>query len=204
MNNIVGRQGFRILAGRKPVRRAAGEFGYTGVTRNTWASVTREHKPPLPRDHMGLRRHVGKRGYPSGGKGGSPSGASGFRVGRERGEAETSRGAGERMGGRVAWARGSVPTDVKCAVGRLPTCDSAVAFSNRVQAALSSIGFDLETEWRVPDRGDGRFGKIDVVATRGDEVIAIELDRKSARKKSVYKLLNGIPHATVRVVFCRE
>jgi len=41
---------------------------------------------------------------------------------------------------------------------------------------------------KVPDRGDGRSGRIDIVFEYRDELIPIEIDRKTPRIKSVYKV----------------
>ena len=45
----------------------------------------------------------------------------------------------------------------------------------RVVHALALQGFAIEADLPVPDRGDGRPGAIDVLATRGDEAIALIL-----------------------------
>ena len=40
----------------------------------------------------------------------------------------------------------------------------------------------------MPDRGDGYTGRIDLLATKGSVQVAVEIDRVSAREKSLYKL----------------
>lgn len=40
----------------------------------------------------------------------------------------------------------------------------------------------------VPNRGDGRRGKVDLVWYFENETIGIEIDRKTTRKKSIHKL----------------
>lgn len=53
---------------------------------------------------------------------------------------------------------------------------------------LTENGYKCTKEVKVPNRGDGRGGRIDVVASKVGEKVAIEIDRKTPRKKSLYKL----------------
>lgn len=87
----------------------------------------------------------------------------------------------------VAWCLGDLPSDL-CVALAAASGDSAADFSAAVQARLQRDGWAVQCEVQVPDRGDGRVGRIDLVATRGPDVVAIELDRKTPRQKSIFKL----------------
>lgn len=67
---------------------------------------------------------------------------------------------------------------------------SSWALHLEAESALKDAGYVVSREFRVPARGDGRRGKIDLVVWREseDERIAIELDHRSPRKKSLFKL----------------
>lgn len=79
--------------------------------------------------------------------------------------------------------------------------DDAKAFSRSLQDSLIRFGWALERERRVTDRGDGRYGQVDLVATKDRETVAIELDRHSARRKSIIKL--GQVPSTCQVIIVR-
>lgn len=53
------------------------------------------------------------------------------------------------------------------------------------EVALRDTGFAVAREVRVPDRGDGRPGKVDLVL---DGRVAVEIDREQPRAKSIAKL----------------
>ena len=57
-----------------------------------------------------------------------------------------------------------------------------------VRSALDDDGWRTETEVGVPDRGDGRPGRIDLSAEKGGVALAIEIDRETMRAKSITKL----------------
>lgn len=63
---------------------------------------------------------------------------------------------------------------------------------DRVAQILGRSGWCATTEVRVPDRGDGRPGRIDIVLARagGHPEVAIELDCKTPRAKSLFKVRN--------------
>lgn len=46
----------------------------------------------------------------------------------------------------------------------------------------------IQKEVFVPNRGDGRSGRIDLVYRIDNKIIAFELDRLSPRRKSIFKL----------------
>lgn len=62
-------------------------------------------------------------------------------------------------------------------------------FEDKIVSILSNLG-KVRRQVVVNDRGDGRRGRIDIVAEINGKVIAIEIDRKSPRKKSIFKLHN--------------
>ena len=62
-----------------------------------------------------------------------------------------------------------------------------------VTALMRAAGFDVEPDFRIPDRGDGRAGTLDLFCTRllfgvEPEYVAIECDATVARQKSIDKL----------------
>lgn len=46
----------------------------------------------------------------------------------------------------------------------------------------------LIKEFPVPDRGDGRSGRVDLIYKKRNKTIAFEFDRLIPRKKSIFKL----------------
>lgn len=67
---------------------------------------------------------------------------------------------------------------------------NALDFEQLIRNKLSPFG-DVKRQVFVADRGDGRGGRIDIVFTpEGSQPIPIEIDRKSARYKSVAKIKN--------------
>lgn len=67
--------------------------------------------------------------------------------------------------------------------------DSALEFHDSAIATLQAAGLDVHREHPVPERGDGREGRIDIVVTDGNGTrCGIELDRISPRQKSLLKL----------------
>ena len=78
---------------------------------------------------------------------------------------------------------------------------TAGEFQTQVEGLLSGLGLSVRREVRVEDRGDGRPGKLDLVADGHGLKIALELDRLEPREKSLWKLrrFDG-----VRVVVLRE
>lgn len=66
--------------------------------------------------------------------------------------------------------------------------ERAGQFQNCVQGLLERRGWRVEREVVVGDRGDGRRGKVDLVASQAGYRVGIELDNRSPRAKSVHKL----------------
>lgn len=104
--------------------------------------------------------------------------------------------------GAIAWSEGEVPGDVLHAV-RVAHGGSAAEFSAAVLGELRARGWAVDCEVDVPDRGDGRPGRIDAVVRKGSEVVALELDRCAPRAKSVAKL-RSYQSATARAVAVRN
>lgn len=103
--------------------------------------------------------------------------------------------------GQVAWFRGVVPADVLEAV-RGATGDDSASFARSVGLAVARLGFVVHRNASV-ELATGRGGRIDVIAIRGSETLAIECDRKSPRMSSVRKL-GRCAYATGKLVVCRE
>lgn len=91
--------------------------------------------------------------------------------------------------------------DVEAALRAVPATDDAATYHARAGEALQSLGFTVKSEFAVPHGSPNRSGRIDLLATRGQETVAIELDYRDPRDKSVVKL-NQI-HG-VRVVMLRD
>lgn len=68
-------------------------------------------------------------------------------------------------------------------------CSTAKELHNAVEAEILKSGYLCQREYTVADRGDGRKGKIDLYVTNANGAICgIELDQKSPREKSIFKL----------------
>jgi|TARA_R100001530_G_C4321023_1_gene155821 hypothetical protein len=65
----------------------------------------------------------------------------------------------------------------------------ALVFEDIIAHILNPFG-TLERQVKVPNRGDGRKGKIDLVLHTTEESIPIEIDRTTPRKKSIFKVSN--------------
>lgn len=65
---------------------------------------------------------------------------------------------------------------------------SAAQFQDDVHYRLRCACFVVHREVYVDNRGDGRRGRVDLVAFRGDLSVALELDNKVVRPKSATKL----------------
>ncbi len=70
----------------------------------------------------------------------------------------------------------------------LVVTDHAKTAQNEIVKHLKSLGYKCVSEYEVDNRGDGRVGRIDIVATKDDIKLAIEVDNKSPRQKSINKL----------------
>ena len=64
---------------------------------------------------------------------------------------------------------------------------NASIFCAILRYKLECTGCTVRAEVEVPNRGDGRKGRIDLVVDHPFKA-AIEVDRKTVRKKSIYKL----------------
>src|SRR5688572_11637592 len=81
--------------------------------------------------------------------------------------------------------------------------EDARTYHRLISQVLEQSGYIVSVDHPVPDRGDGRSGKIDIVAWSKDgwHTLAIELDRHSPRNKSIFKVKNYRP-ASGRLVIC--
>jgi hypothetical protein len=66
--------------------------------------------------------------------------------------------------------------------------DQAAALHATVIRDLQVAGFNVVPEFYVPDIRNGYGGRVDIVCFKNGEAVAIELDRRSPRKKSLEKL----------------
>lgn len=102
---------------------------------------------------------------------------------------------------RITYQQGSVAEDLQRLLLSLPLCDAG-RFHHLAACGMEKLGYWVKRNYLVADRGDGRRGKIDIVAKRGEEVVAIELDHVEPRAKSLYKIQN-FTAATTKLVVCR-
>lgn len=84
----------------------------------------------------------------------------------------------------------------------LKLTDNAKLAQNEVRNYMQSLGYKCILEYKVKDRYDGNSGRIDIVCFKNNETIAIEVDNKKPRKKSIYKLENF--NANKKYVICRN
>jgi hypothetical protein len=92
--------------------------------------------------------------------------------------------------------------DVVEALAALPDDLTAAAFHDAAEQALAALGFVVEREVWVSDRGDGRRGRIDLAASRGGRRLVLELDDRTPRQNSVQKLLAAAADWRVVVLRC--
>ncbi len=80
--------------------------------------------------------------------------------------------------------------DIRLMLSLLPASAfvDALAFHTAVYRYLTEQGWNCSCENYVPDRGDGRPGRVDIVVSVNAGNLGIELDNLSPRKKSLYKL----------------
>ena len=92
------------------------------------------------------------------------------------------------LGGRLTGV--GIPLEI---IPALEKCDGvdANSFLLNVQDALLAYGEIIKKEFVVPDRYDGRGGRIDLVFRYHGENFGIELDAKTPRDKSLFKLTNN-------------
>jgi len=82
----------------------------------------------------------------------------------------------------------------------LPRGGNAKALQDTAASRLAEAGYAVETEHKVKDRGDGHPGAIDILVN-AQPPIAIELDRRAPREKSLFKLRQINGH---RIIVLRE
>lgn len=104
---------------------------------------------------------------------------------------------------RRLWFSGSLIEDVMLLLEATPDDGRAVVFERAVRDGLKKLGFTVRQNVIVPNRGDGFRGKVDIVAERGNERAAIELDAATPREKSIFKV-KQVTGATLRLVYCRR
>lgn len=102
---------------------------------------------------------------------------------------------------RIAYLSGSIDASLKSYLESIPLLH-ADELHAKVLFDLKAMGYQVKRDYLIQNRGDGRRGKLDVLATRDDEVIALELDHATPRRKSILKV-NNCPNATARIIVCR-
>ena len=66
--------------------------------------------------------------------------------------------------------------------------DHAPTMHAEIAKSLMAAGFSVEFEYSIPDIGNGRRGRIDLVASSDQGRVGIELDTRRPRAKSILKL----------------
>ena len=92
--------------------------------------------------------------------------------------------------------------DLKAVLMSSEFSDNAAECHNEVISLMQSHGFVCQREYPVDNRGDGHGGRIDIYASRDDRLYAIEIDRNSARDKSVFKLAQ-LSDEVVKIILLR-
>lgn len=96
----------------------------------------------------------------------------------------------------------TVLSSVREVIGNLPPTAEAGQLEDRARDALAGLGWDVRQQYPVEDRGDGRRGFVDLLATTPEGwSVALELDRVEPRDKSIEKL-RQVPG--VRIIVLRE
>lgn len=87
-------------------------------------------------------------------------------------------------------------------IQRVKVRDSAKDYQNAILSSLRNAGFECKKEFKVDSRGtkDGRGGRVDLAIEIGEFRIGIEIDRRSPRVKSLYKLRHGPFDKTILVL----
>lgn len=77
-------------------------------------------------------------------------------------------------------------------IRRLLECLEVPDDSHQAHAAvadtLRAAGWQVRREVAVVTPGDGSGGRVDIEASRGEQIVGIEIDRSRPRRKSVTKL----------------
>lgn len=81
-------------------------------------------------------------------------------------------------------------------------CATAERFHRALVRHFEALGWSVENEVRVPNRGDGRAGYVDCIVSAPHR-IAFEFDRNMPRDKSIEKLLTLADDGYAPVVLCR-
>ena len=84
----------------------------------------------------------------------------------------------------------------------LKLSDHAKTSQYEVKDYMQSLGYKCHLEHKVEDRYDGRNGRIDIVCYKEKEIVAIEVDNRTPRKNSIYKLKNF--KANKKYIICRN
>jgi hypothetical protein len=82
-------------------------------------------------------------------------------------------------------------------------CATAERFHGALVSRFQALGWSVESEVRVSNRGDGRAGYVDCVVS-APERIALEFDRNMPREKSIEKVLTLADDGYAPVVLCRS
>jgi len=98
------------------------------------------------------------------------------------------RGVGELHTPIISWSTRNIPVDVIEALLCLPACKDSEIFKHSVGHLLRNLGFDVKYEFPVNLDQNGRKGRLDIVACRENEILAIECDRVTDRRKSIRNL----------------
>lgn len=163
----------------------------------------RIHYQTLPQMETAAERRARKRRESDTGAKSAPAGAA--PVGPQNLQASGAKSAPGTCQGMAQEnkpkAQGAV-RELRQSLAGLGTFDDAKAAHDAVEQALRLAGWTTEREVRVDERGDGRPGYVDLVATKGEDVVGIEIDAHCVRQKSITKL-QQVDGVTCRLVVLR-
>lgn len=104
---------------------------------------------------------------------------------------------------RLFWLQGHREPHVFEVLDSIVEEHGAKWFQDTACLLLRGLGYCVDREVLVPNRGDGKRGRVDIVAAKPFILIAIELDHTIPRRKSIFKV-QQIKGATMRLVYCRR
>lgn len=106
----------------------------------------------------------------------------------------------------ICYTKGKVDQRLVRRFNTLESNDNAETLQLLVRDVLESLGFSVMLEYPVDYMGKHGLvhGRVDLLAQRGFEVLAIEVDRSSPRKKSIAKLEQMASQSTGQVILLRS
>jgi hypothetical protein len=101
------------------------------------------------------------------------------------------------------WFSGELVLEVVDVLNSISKDIDLRTFENEVYRIFSELGYAIERQFIVLDRGDGRRGKIDFLLESNGKKIALIIDKDSPRKKSIFKLEN-MKGIDFKFIYCKN